>query len=193
MKDGCPQAERWVTVWVCMWNSGDPLPGHRASSIPASAAGVVAGRPWPGFPRRSPPAGVPGPWCPFPLCAVVVAAFSLARAASAAQPSDWTSRQTETSSANTHPVQPRRHDNFSIHPSFPRLSSKPELRRAQAVWYHRSDKKSFSDSSNRQKTTRCVYIWLPPHPPDPPVNCTDWSSVSHSSDPPPSPFSGTGK
>lgn len=116
-------AERRVTVWVCMGNSGDPLPGHRASSIPASAVGVVAGRPWPAFPRRSPPAGAPGPWCPFPLCAVVVAAFSLARAASAAQPSDWTSRQTETSSANTHPVQPRRHDNVSIHPSFPHPAS----------------------------------------------------------------------
>lgn len=96
------------------WISGDPLPGHRASSTPGCVVGAVAGWPWPASPRCSPPAGAPGPSCPFRRCAAAVAASSLARAACAAQPSDWTSRQRETSSANTHSEQPCRHDNLSI-------------------------------------------------------------------------------
>lgn len=100
---------------VRTWISEDPLPGHRASSTPGCVVGAVAGRPWPASPSCSPPAGAPGPGCPFPCCAAAVAASSPARAACAAQPSDWTSRQRETSSANTHSEQPCRHDNLSIH------------------------------------------------------------------------------
>lgn len=96
------------------WMSEDPLPGHRTSSTPGIAIGAVAEWPWPASPGCPPPAGAPGPGCPFPCCAAAVAASSLARAASAAQPSDWTSRQRETSSANTHSEQPCRHDNLSI-------------------------------------------------------------------------------
>lgn len=96
------------------WMSEDPLPGHRTSSTPGIAVGAVAEWPWPASPGCPPPAGAPGPGCPFPCCAAAVAASSLARAASAAQPSDWTSRQRETSSANTHSEQPCRHDNLSI-------------------------------------------------------------------------------
>lgn len=111
--------ERWVSNCVCVqtWITGDPLPGHRASSTPGCAVGAVVGRPWPASPGCSPPAGAPGPGCPFPRCAAAVAASSPARAACAAQPSDWTSRQRETSSANTHSEQPCRHDNLSIHRS----------------------------------------------------------------------------
>lgn len=111
---------------VCMcereqWICGDPLPGHRASSTPVGAVGVVAGWPWPVSPGCPPPAGAPGPGCPFPCCAAVVAASSPARAARAAQTSDWTSGREETSSANTHSAQRCRHDNLSIHilPSSP--------------------------------------------------------------------------
>lgn len=96
------------------WISGDPLPGHHASSNPGFAVGAVVGWPWPASPGCSPPAGAPGPRCPFPRCAAAVAASSLAHAAYAAQSSDWTSRQRETSSANTHSEQPCRHDNLSI-------------------------------------------------------------------------------
>lgn len=96
------------------WMSEDPLPGHRTSSTPGTAVGAAAEWPWPASPGCPPPAGAPGPGCPFPRCAAAVAASSLARAASAAQPSDWTSRQRETSSANTHSEQPCRHDNLSI-------------------------------------------------------------------------------
>lgn len=96
------------------WMSEDPLPGHRTSSTPGIAVGAVAEWPWPASPGCPPPAGAPGPGCPFPCCAAAVPVSSLARAASAAQPSDWTSRQRETSSANTHSEQSCRHDNLSI-------------------------------------------------------------------------------
>lgn len=115
IQNGCPR-ESVGSACVCAqtWISGDPLPGHRASSTPGCAVGAVAGWPWPASPGCSPPAGAPGPGCPFPRCAAAVAASSPARAACAAQPSDWTSRQRETSSANTHSEQPCRHDNLSI-------------------------------------------------------------------------------
>lgn len=118
IQNGCPR-ESSGSACVCAqtWISGDPLPGHRASSTPGCAVGAVARRPWPASPGCSPPAGAPGPGCPFPRCAAAVAASSPARAACAAQPSDWTSRQRETSSANTHSEQPCRHDNLSIHRS----------------------------------------------------------------------------
>ena len=116
IQNGCPRESGGsACMRVRTWISGDPLPGHRASATPGCAVGAVAGRPWPVSPGCSPPAGVPGPGCPFPCCAAAVAASSPARAACAAQPSDWTSRQRETSSANTHSEQPCRHDNLSIH------------------------------------------------------------------------------
>lgn len=141
IQNGCPR-ESGGCVCVRTWISGDPLPGHRASSIPGCAVGAVAGRPWPASPGCSPPAGAPGPGCPFPRCAAAVAASSPARAACAAQPSDWTSRQRETSSANTHSEQPCRHDNLSIHLSIHPLfvlfplppSLHPERPCAQPMW-----------------------------------------------------------
>lgn len=118
IQNGCPRESGGsACVYVQTWISGDPLPGNRASSTPGCAVGAVAGRPWPASPGCSPPAGAPGPGCPFPRCAAAVAASSPARGACAAQPSDWTSRQRETSSANTHSEQPCRHDNLSIHRS----------------------------------------------------------------------------
>lgn len=104
----------------------DPLPGHRASSTPVGAVGAAAGWPWPVSPGCPPPAGAPGPGCPFLRCAAAVAASSPARAARVAQPSDWTSERKETPSANTHSAQPCRHDNLSIHI----LPSSRSLRRA---------------------------------------------------------------
>lgn len=115
IQNGCPR-ESGGSACVCAqtWISGDPLPGHRASSTPGCAVGAVAGWPWPASPGCSPPAGAPGPGFPFPRCAAAVASSSPARAACAVQPSDWTSRQRETSSANIHSEQPCRHDNLSI-------------------------------------------------------------------------------
>lgn len=125
------------------WMSEDPLPGRRTSSTPGTAVGAVAEWPWPASPGCPPPAGAPGPGCPFPRCAAAVAASSPARAASAAQPSDWTSRQRETSSANTHSEQPCRHDNLSIprpipatktlHPKHPNVQSPKKLVNGKTV------------------------------------------------------------
>lgn len=39
-----------VCVSVQTWISGDPLPGHRASSTPGCAVGAVARWPWPASP-----------------------------------------------------------------------------------------------------------------------------------------------
>lgn len=90
---------------VQTWISEDPLPGHRASSTPGCAAGAAVRRPWPPSAGCSPPAADPGPGGPSPCCAAAVAASSLAHSARSAQPSDWTSTQGETSSANTNSEQ----------------------------------------------------------------------------------------
>lgn len=201
IQNGCPR-ETGGSARVCVrasaWISGDPLPGHRASSTPGCAAGAVVGRPWPASPGCSPPAGAPGPGCPFPRCAAAVAASSPARAACAAQPSDWTSRQRETSSANTHSEQPCRHDNLSIHRSIhpffvlfrqtlflhPR-TPKPNL--AKLVGKCGEGEKKARKVLPLPHVVRgrhdvmCLHLARSPRPPASPANCTDWPSTSHSS------------
>lgn len=169
IQNGCPQ-ESDAPACVRTWISRDPLPGHRASSTPGCVAGAVAGWPWPVSPGCSPPAGAPGQGCPFLRRAAAVAASSPARAACAAQPSDWTSRQRETSSANTHSEQPCRHDNLSIHPftvqfrlpvsSIQRAAMCPNnLAKLLGRW-----EKFISFLSSAQDDIWCVYIWFAPPP-----------------------------
>jgi len=176
-----------MCVCVRTWIGGDPLPGHRASSTPGCAVGAVAGLPWPASPGCSPPTGAPGPGCPFPRCAAAVAASSPARAACAAQPSDWTSRQRETSSANTHSEQSCRHDNLSIHRSIhPFLSSDSwlNLRREHPNnlgrncvvrwWEEKKSGKSFSTIPRiARHEAMCLHLaWSPALPPLLPIEHT---------------------
>lgn len=199
IQNGCPR-ETGGSARVCVrasaWISGDPLPGHRASSTPGCAVGAVVGRPWPASPGCSPPAGAPGPGCPFPCCAAAVAASSPARAACAAQPSDWTSRQRETSSANTHSEQPCRHDNLSIHRSIhpffvlfrQTLFLHPRTPVCQAKFGEigrkvrgggKKSEKSFAASSRRQRTTWCDVFTSGSLPPPSRLSCQLYRLALH--------------